>query len=147
MINSNTTAKTHTLSHPVFQIIELHVSEKDIEKEHHAQLRRWKESRGDLHCKSPPRMHGAKAIMTAEPPGRQYLKERPSIIVYSPMSSGTDGDRAEERGKAKEGKQIPSSPEKANPYLPPIDPSPLLKHMTIDGSRVSLSSAEHDTYL
>ena len=147
MINSNTTALTHMCPHPVFQISELRVSEKDIEKEHHAQLRRWKESRGDLHCKSPPRMHGAKAIMTAEPPSRQYLKEMPSIIVYSPVSSGTDGDRADERGDAKEAKQIPSSPEKANPHLPPVDPSPLLKHTAIDGSRVSLSSAEHDTYL
>ncbi|XP_044190030.1 TBC1 domain family member 10A-like [Thunnus albacares] len=137
----------------VHEIIELPVSEKDIEKEHNAQLRRWKESHGDLHCKSPPRMHGAKAIMTAEPPSRQDLRQRPTIIVESPLAVKTDGETAEDAKdskKTKEEKQkktILPPHEIVNPYPPPGDPSPLLKHMTVQGSKESLSSAEHDTYL
>ena len=137
----------------VFQIIELGVSEKDIEKEHFAQLRRWKETHGDLHCKSPPRMHGAKAIITAEPPSRQDLKQRPTIIVHSPLATQPDGEReqdAKESAKTNKGKQKKTTlppVETVNPYLSPSDPSPLLKHMTVQGSKESLSSAEHDTYL
>ncbi|XP_074546775.1 TBC1 domain family member 10A-like [Halichoeres trimaculatus] len=134
----------------VHEVIELEVSEKDIEKEHLAQLKRWKESRGELHCKSPPRMHGAKAIMAADPPSRQDLRQRPTIIVESPLTSQTDTMRAEDTMKSKqeaEKKTILPSAENANPYLPPGDPSPLLNHMTIQGSKESLSSAEHDTYL
>ncbi|KAM7392955.1 hypothetical protein PAMA_007867 [Pampus argenteus] len=137
----------------VHEIIELPVSEKDIEKEHNAQLRRWKESHGDLHCKSPPRMHGAKAIMTAEPPSRQDLRQRPTIIVQSPLAPKTDGETAEDAKdsrKTEEEKQNKTilPPQKiVNPYLPPSDPSPLLTHMTVQGSKESLSSSEHDTYL
>jgi len=128
------------------------VSEKDIEKEHHAQLRRWNETHGDLHCKSPPRIHGAKAIMAAEPPGRQDLRQRPAIIVKSPLAPQTDGGRAEaakENGKtkAKREKTIAPPPEIANPYSPPSDASPILNHMTVKASQESLSSTEHDTYL
>uniref|UniRef100_UPI0037E79FFC TBC1 domain family member 10A-like n=1 Tax=Semicossyphus pulcher TaxID=241346 RepID=UPI0037E79FFC len=143
----------------VHEVIELVVSEKDIEKEHHAQLRRWKESRGDLRCKSPPRMHGAKAIMAAEPPSRQDLKQRPTIIVESPLASKTDGVKAEDAkearktGKEREKQTILPSERTVNPYLSPNDPSspgdpsPLLNHVTVQGSKESLSSAEHDTYL
>lgn len=134
----------------VREVIELDVSERDIEKEHHAQLKRWKESRGELHCKSPPRMHGAKAIMAAEPPSRQDLRQRPTIIVESPLASETDGGRVEdskENRKTKEETEKKTSQEIVNPYLPPADPSPLLNHMSIQGSKESLSSAEHDTYL
>lgn len=135
----------------VFQIIELQVSEKDIEKEHHAQLRHWKETHGDLHCRSPPRMHGAKAIIAAEPPSRQDLRQRPAIIVQPPLAAQTDGaESIKESGKSTRGKQketVLPRQEHVNPNLPPIDPSPLLKHMTIQESKESLSSAEHDTYL
>ncbi|XP_040014092.1 TBC1 domain family member 10A-like isoform X1 [Xiphias gladius] len=137
----------------VHEITELSVSEKDIEKEHHAQLRRWKETHGDLRCKSPPRMHGAKAIMAAEPPSRQDLRQRPTIIVESPLAAKTDGVQAKdtkESRKANEEKQkktILPPQETVNLYSPPSDPSPLLKHMTIQESKESLSSAEHDTYL
>lgn len=140
-------------SFPVFQIIELPVSEKDIEKEHNAQLRRWKESRGDLHCKSPPRMHGAKAIMTAEPPSRQDLKQRPTIIVESPLATKTDQETAEDAKDSRKTKEenqkktILPPQETVNPYPPPSDPSPLHQHMTLKESKESLSSAEHDTYL
>ncbi|XP_053303590.1 TBC1 domain family member 10A isoform X1 [Pleuronectes platessa] len=137
----------------VHEIIELSVSEKDIEREHHAQLRRWKESHGDLHCKSPPRMHGAKAIMTAEPPSRQDLRQRPTIIVESPLAPTADKGQAQDaKGRRKanreqQKKTIPAPEETHNPYPPPSDPSPLLKHLTLQESKESLSSAEHDTYL
>lgn len=137
----------------VNEIIELPVSEKDIEKEHNAQLRRWKESRGDLHCKSPPRMHGAKAIMTAEPPSRQDLKQRPTIIVESPLATKTDQETAEDAKDSRKTKEenqkktILPPQETVNPYPPPSDPSPLHQHMTLKESKESLSSAEHDTYL
>lgn len=98
-------------------------------------------------------MHGAKAIMTAEPPSRQDLRQRPTIIVESPLAVKTDGETAEDAKdskKTKEEKQkktILPPHEIVNPYPPPGDPSPLLKHMTVQGSKESLSSAEHDTYL
>lgn len=137
----------------VHEILMLPVSEKDIEKEHLAQLRRWKETHGDLHCKSPPRMHGAKAIMAADPPSRQDLRQRPTIIVESPLAPKTDGEQAEDaKGSRKtveeNGKEalVPSQQtDNLNP--PPSDSSLLLNHTNIPGSKESLSSAEHDTYL
>ncbi|KAF7665364.1 hypothetical protein LDENG_00145180 [Lucifuga dentata] len=137
----------------VREILELPVSERDIEKEHIAQLRRWKELHGDLHCASPPRMHGAKAIIKADPPSRQDLRQRPTIIVESPLASKADEERWEntkERKKTKEGdtarKTILPPQETVSSHPPSSDPSPLLKH-TEQGSNLSLSSAEHDTYL
>ncbi|KAM8828023.1 TBC1 domain family member 10A-like [Spinachia spinachia] len=133
----------------VHEIIELEVSEKDIEREHHAQLRRWKESHGDLHCKSPPRMHGAKAIMAAEPPSRQDLRQMPTIIVESSQTGGPRAEGAKENGKTKAEKQkaIPLPQETVIPYLHPGDPSPVIKPVAVGGSKESLGSAEHDTYL
>ncbi|XP_032426466.1 TBC1 domain family member 10A-like isoform X2 [Xiphophorus hellerii] len=133
----------------VLEIIDLSVSEKDIEKEHQAQLRRWKESRGDLSCKSPPRMHGAKAIMAAEPPSRQELRQRPTIIVQSPLASKIEAPPEDEvKGSKKATKENGHTT-----ILPPDgiinlgDPSPTFQHTTTQGSKESLSSAEHDTYL
>ncbi|MFT7817421.1 TBC1 domain family member 10A-like [Arapaima gigas] len=63
------------------EVLQLPLSERDIEKEHSAQLRRWREAHGELSCKSPPRMHGARAIMAAEPPSHQDLHQNPTIIV------------------------------------------------------------------
>lgn len=137
----------------VHEIIELPVSEKDIEKEHLAQLRRWKETHGDLHCKSPPRMHGAKAIMAAEPPSRQDLRQRPTIIVESPLAPKTAVEQAEDtdgRRKTVEenGKEALLPPQQTDHlHPPPSDSSLLLSHTNIPGSKESLSSAEHDTYL
>ncbi|XP_013859245.1 TBC1 domain family member 10A [Austrofundulus limnaeus] len=128
----------------VREIIELPVSEKDIEKEHQAQLRRWKETHGDLCSKSPPRMHGAKAIIAAEPPSRQELWQRPTIIVESPLDKPTGSRHA----KKENGHTAVLPPvEVVNPYAPSSNPSPLLKHMIVEGSKESLTSSEHDTYL
>ncbi|KAM4634786.1 TBC1 domain family member 10A-like isoform 2-T2 [Polymixia lowei] len=139
----------------VGEVIELAVSERDIEKEHLAQLRHWKETRGDLHCKSPPRMHGAKAIMTAEPPSRQDLRQKPTIIVESPLASTSDVDGGREETKVwkntkeeqKSKKTAPPPQGTANQYPAPSGLSPLLKDAPLQRSNESLSSAEHDTYL
>lgn len=61
------------------KVIELPVTERQIEREHLIQLRRWQETRGELECRSPPRLHGAKAILDAEPGSRAALQPSPSI--------------------------------------------------------------------
>lgn len=135
-MNSSATAR----SPPLFQIIELHVTEKDIEKEHHDQLRRWKETHGDLHSKSPPRMHGAKAIILAEPPRSQDLRQRPNIKVGFLLAPQQETEVRQENNTT------PSRPVD-NPSPAQPDFLPLLKHTATDGSKESVSSTEHDTYL
>ncbi|XP_030918313.1 uncharacterized protein LOC102042531, partial [Geospiza fortis] len=55
----------------VQEVIELPVTERQIEREHLIQLKKWRETHGELQCKSPPRLHGAKAISEAEPAPRK----------------------------------------------------------------------------
>lgn len=97
-------------------------------------------------------MHGAKAIMTAEPPSRQELRQNPTIIVKSPLASQldevlTDKPRGKRDTKKQNGHTEILPPKVFNPYAPSNDPSQLLKHMIIQGSKESLSNSEHDTYL
>ncbi|XP_051829067.1 TBC1 domain family member 10A [Antechinus flavipes] len=63
----------------VQEVIELPVTERQIEREHLIQLRKWKDTRGELQYQSPPRLHGAKAISEAEPAPRKALEPSPSI--------------------------------------------------------------------
>ncbi|KAM9307359.1 TBC1 domain family member 10A-like [Pholidichthys leucotaenia] len=141
----------------VQEVVESPVSERDIEKEHQVQLRSWKEIHGDLCCKSPPRMHGAKAIMTAEPPSRQDLRQNPTILIESPLVQRSDVE-VEENGRSKKEKESETDhPMQAvvNPYAPhhPRPPPASLqsslsfKDETTKKSTESLSSMEHDTYL
>ncbi|XP_068608929.1 TBC1 domain family member 10A [Brachionichthys hirsutus] len=131
----------------VQEVIELQLSEKDIEKEHHAQARRWKDTRGERLSKSPPRMHGAKAIMAAEPPSKRDLKQRSDIV---PLGLETDGDVAGDANESVTAKReilkktILPEEEPINPYLPP---TALLNNVAQRGSRDSLNSADHDTHL
>ncbi|XP_066544888.1 TBC1 domain family member 10A [Amia ocellicauda] len=129
------------------EITELPVSERDIEKEHNVQLKCWKETHGDLTCKSPPRMHGAKAIMAAEPPTRQDLQQNPTIIVESPQTeTGSTKDKKKEN--ARRGSLKKSTPKDiANPYPIANIPQPLQKDTPLQESNQSLSSTEQDTYL
>ncbi|KAJ8414801.1 hypothetical protein AAFF_G00023240 [Aldrovandia affinis] len=158
----------------VREVLEVPVSERDIEKEHHTQLKRWTENRGELHYKSPPRMHGAKAIMTAEPPSHQDLRQNPTIIVElpltpaSPDSPDSPTPQPETEKKTKEENKERKSQKKSkdatkekkgkekkkalledipNPYALPTDPQPLPKDTPLLGSNQSLSSNELDTYL
>ncbi|XP_036383800.1 TBC1 domain family member 10A-like [Megalops cyprinoides] len=140
----------------VREVLEVPVSERDIDKEHQVQLKRWKETRGELHYKSPPRMHGAKAIMTAEPPSHQDLWQKPTIIVESPLLKEEEKEKEKEKSKEeKKEKNKKAKKKKApapikdipNPYALPSDPQPLHKHTPLQGSTQSLSSTEEDTYL
>lgn len=134
----------------VHEVTEIAVSEKDIEKEHLAQLRRWKETHGDLQCKSPPRMHGAKAIITADPPSRQDLRQNPTIVVDSPLAPKTGVGQvvdSKESGETTEQNGRKTAVTTMNPLAPPADSSSLLKPKLDGGSKESLSSGEHDTYL
>lgn len=106
-------------------------------------------------------MHGAKAIMSAEPPSRQDLKQNPTIIVQVPQA--TDGQVEKERNtkksKGEKKKETINASPPLNPYSipgePPIqsgNPSPGESHLlqkdgVLQGSIQSLSSTEHDTYL
>ncbi|KAG5840675.1 hypothetical protein ANANG_G00191230 [Anguilla anguilla] len=144
----------------VREVLELPVSERDIEKEHHTQLKRWKENRGELHYKSPPRMHGARAIMTAEPPSRQDLRQNPTIIVELPPESDLPDDstlkpereeaetkeektsvkkgkdeKKKERSLSKKIKSKKAAPQDIpNPYALPTDHELLLHYTTHQGS-------------
>ncbi|XP_006640524.1 TBC1 domain family member 10A [Lepisosteus oculatus] len=139
------------------EILELPVSERDIEKEHHVQLKRWKETHGDLHYKSPPRMHGARAIITAEPHTRQDLRQNPTIVVEPPPPNAPPAKDEKKKDKGRRGslKKAPGSKkEVANPYpIPSVPPSlpadaPLQPEPeSSQQDNQSLSSTELDTYL
>ncbi|KAL4660393.1 TBC1 domain family member 10A isoform X1 [Arapaima gigas] len=159
----------------IHEVLEVPITERDIEKEHNTQLKRWKETHGELTCKSPPRMHGAKAIMESEPPSHQDLRQVPTIIMASPLQldSSTQQPKTEHKEdktsedkksngdkKSKEDKKQKlskkknsmknkktSSKEIPNPYALPNDPKPLLKDSPLQESNQSLSSTEQDTYL
>ncbi|XP_044131203.1 TBC1 domain family member 10A [Bufo gargarizans] len=85
------------------EIAELPITERDVEREHLIQLKKWKEEYGELQCKSPIRLHGAKAISDADPVGHKPLVHAPSIILPSNVSS---------RKKTKEQKQEEKEQEK-----------------------------------
>uniref|UniRef100_A0A8C7I4G2 TBC1 domain family member 10A n=1 Tax=Oncorhynchus kisutch TaxID=8019 RepID=A0A8C7I4G2_ONCKI len=134
----------------VREVLEVPVSERDVEREHHVQLKRWRKNRGELHCKSPPRMHGARAIMASEPPSRQDLRQNPTIIVESPLPPPQPtpqlkkGEKSKEEKSKKKGsmKKAPTVMEIPNPYplagdpqrdpqLPLRDPMPTLRNSTV----------------
>ncbi|XP_063051581.1 uncharacterized protein LOC134446199 [Engraulis encrasicolus] len=110
----------------VHQVLELPVSVRDVEREHHAQVKRWRKRHGELSYKSPPRIHGALAVMAAEPHSRQDLYQNPTIIVQSPLDApgpnGTPPLNRKKRGtlRGKTPKPIPDVP--TNPYALPSDP-------------------------
>ncbi|XP_018587261.2 TBC1 domain family member 10A-like isoform X2 [Scleropages formosus] len=156
----------------VREMLEVPISEHDIEKEHNKQLKRWKETRGELTYKSPPRMHGAKAIMEAEPPSHQDLRQAPTIILNLPLeqnssteqpentednkdkkskdrreSKKSKEDKKQKLNKKKSAKNRKVSKEIPNPYALPSDPMPLLTDSPLHESNQSLSSTEQDTYL
>ncbi|KAM4709542.1 TBC1 domain family member 10A [Discoglossus pictus] len=93
------------------EIIELPISERDVEREHLIQLKKWKEEYGELQCKSPPRLHGAKAICDTEPRNHKALEHSPSIILPPNMTTGKKTkeqkqvEKEQEKQKAKEAKE------------------------------------------
>ncbi|XP_077079699.1 uncharacterized protein tbc1d10aa isoform X15 [Siphateles boraxobius] len=105
----------------VHQVLELPISARDVEREHRMQLKRWRKTHGELSYKSPPRMHGARAIMSAEPHSRQDLRQNPTIVVQYPLHSDTKSDFARIRKRSTIRKAfIPL--DVPNPYALPTDP-------------------------
>lgn len=86
------------------EIVELPTTERDVEREHLIQLKKWKEEYGELQCKSPTRLHGAKAISDADPVGHKPLVHSPSIILPSNPISGkkTKEQKQEEKEQEKQ---------------------------------------------
>ncbi|KYO31817.1 TBC1 domain family member 10A [Alligator mississippiensis] len=139
----------------VQEIIELPVTERHIEREHLIQLKKWKETHGELQYKSPPRLHGAKAISEAEPHSHQALGSRPSIILPTDALVPSKGNKnkLQKEKKQDKGKDSPGNglipKENGTPASP--EPQTLLKHPEASPhhqSKESLTSREsEDTYL
>lgn len=108
----------------VREILEVPVTARDVEREHHIQLKRWKKNRGELNFKPPPRMHGARIIMLAEPPRHQDLQQNPTIVLEVPRSTPQLKNDKEEKKSKKKKSMKKSQPiqEIPNPYPLPSDP-------------------------
>lgn len=156
------------------KVIELPVTERQIEREHLIQLRRWQETRGELECRSPPRMHGAKAILDAEPGPRPALQPSPSIrlppdatLLNSKAKPPKQVQKEQKRTKASGQLDKPLGPTQATVVtasgdachpqdVPPKDPVPqdytpqdcTPQNLAYHQSQESLTSQEsEDTYL
>lgn len=105
------------------QILEVPLTARDLEREHHSQLKRWKKNRGELNFKSPPRMHGTRIIMLAEPPRRQDLQQNPTILVETPQPTLLKKSKEEKKSKKKSLKKSKSVEDIPNPYSLPSDNS------------------------
>ncbi|XP_076845210.1 TBC1 domain family member 10A [Brachyhypopomus gauderio] len=70
----------------VHQVLECPITARDVEREHRVQLKRWRKTHGELSYKAAPRMHGARAVMSAEPHTRSDLRQRPTIVVHYPSA-------------------------------------------------------------
>ncbi|XP_070760123.1 TBC1 domain family member 10A-like [Enoplosus armatus] len=111
----------------VREILEVPVTARDVERENHTQLKRWKKNRGELNFKSPPRMHGARLIMLAEPPTRQDLLQNPTIVleVPQPLPQLKKGKEEKKSKKKKSSMKKPLPIEEIpNPYSLPSDHPP-----------------------
>lgn len=101
------------------------VTARDVEREHHSQLKRWRKNRGELNFKSPPRMHGARLILLAEPPRRQDLEQNPTILLEMPTPLLRRGKEEKKSSKKKKSiKKTKPVEEIPNPYSLPSDPKP-----------------------
>lgn len=110
----------------VREILEVPVTARDVEREHHSQLKRWKKKRGELNFKSPPRLHGARIIMLSDPPRRQDLQQNPTIVLEVPqptpqLKKGKEEKKSKKKKSMKKSQPIDEIP---NPYPLPGDPVP-----------------------
>ncbi|CAL8277659.1 unnamed protein product [Merluccius merluccius] len=134
----------------VEEVVGSSVSERDIEREHVFQRRRWEESRGELRCRSPSRKHGARAIISAEPPGRHDLQQNPTILLEAGGGQATQGKGKKKMKKTeKEKDKKEKATTTAQTVLPsaPGDLSPFRRDNARQASNESLSSEEHNSYL
>lgn len=104
------------------QVLELPISSRDVERVHRMQLKRWKKTHGELSYKSPPRMHGAHAIMSAEPHTRQDLRQNPTIVVQYPLPSDTKSEFARDKKRSTIRKAPNPTLNIPNPYALHTDP-------------------------
>ncbi|XP_065103486.1 uncharacterized protein tbc1d10aa isoform X2 [Paramisgurnus dabryanus] len=107
----------------VQQVLELPISARDVEREHRIQLKRWRKTHGELSYKSAPRMHGAHAIMAAEPHTRQDLRQNPTIIVQNPVMLDSDPEFSRKKRGTIRKAPIPHV-DVPNPYALPTDLKP-----------------------
>ncbi|KAI1232871.1 hypothetical protein IHE44_0006051 [Lamprotornis superbus] len=131
------------------QVIELPVTERQIEREHLIQLKKWRETHGELQCKSPPRLHGAKAISEAEPAPRKALESVPSIFVSPGPAPVPKARKSKEKSREK-GPASPANGPGAEGNGAPGTTRELLHPQASPHhqSKESLSSREsEDTYL
>ncbi|XP_026099981.1 TBC1 domain family member 10A [Carassius auratus] len=108
----------------VHQVLELPISARDVEREHRVQVKRWRKTHGELSYKSPPRMHGARAIMSVEPHTRQDLRQKPTIVIQYPVPSDTKSEFARGKKRSTIRKASHSKLDIPNPYPLPTDPKP-----------------------
>uniref|UniRef100_A0A803VIG2 TBC1 domain family member 10A n=1 Tax=Ficedula albicollis TaxID=59894 RepID=A0A803VIG2_FICAL len=133
----------------VQEVIELPVTERQIEREHLIQLKKWRETHGELQCKSPPRLHGAKAISEAEPAPRKALESVPSIFVSPGPAPVPKARKSKEKSREK-GPASPANGPGAKGNGAPGTTRELLQPQASPHhqSKESLSSREsEDTYL
>nr|XP_015827681.2 TBC1 domain family member 10A [Nothobranchius furzeri] len=108
----------------VRELFEVPVTARDIEREHHSQLKRWKKNRGELNFRPSPRMHGARPIMMAEPPRRQDLQQNPTILFEaSDTMQLKKNEERKSKNKKNTKKPVPIE-EIPNPYPLHNDPPP-----------------------
>ncbi|KAJ4922249.1 hypothetical protein JOQ06_019503 [Pogonophryne albipinna] len=139
----------------VREILEVPVTARDVERENYTQLKRWKKNRGELNFKSPPRLHGARIIMLAEPPRRQDLQQNPTIVLDVPEPA-PDPPPPPASDPPAPPPVIIETPETTVPETetdplqhqeaPPTDVPPA-KETPLQRSTQSLSSTDQDTYL
>ncbi|CAM4657185.1 unnamed protein product [Lepidochelys olivacea] len=128
----------------VQEIIELPVTERHIEREHLIQLKKWKETHGELQCRSPPRLHGAKAISNSEPHSLKVLDPSPSIILPPRQALPPKVRKKEKKQDQGKGKPANGPIPEENGAQAFLEPGASLHHQ----SKESLSSREsEDTYL
>lgn len=108
----------------LLQILEVPVTARDVEREHHTQVKRWRKTRGELGSKPAQRMHGARHIMISEPPSRQDLRQNPTIVVEDPQAGAQLKKEDKKSKKKKSVKKSPPIPEIPNPYPLPTEPQP-----------------------
>lgn len=87
--------------------------------------------------------------MTAEPPSRQDLQQKPTIIVEPTqiINSSEDDERKMEKKHEKKSKEDTLLETSNQDLDSPSQSHALLKDKNLQASNQSLSSTEHDTYL
>ncbi|NP_001089086.1 TBC1 domain family member 10A L homeolog [Xenopus laevis] len=84
------------------ELLDVPITERDIEREHLIQLKKWREEFGELKYKCPTRMHGSKAISDSETASHKQLAHSPSIILPPDIATGKKNRKQEEKEQEKQ---------------------------------------------